>query len=60
MVLGVKDSSANAEDIRNKGSIPRLGRCSVGGAWQLTPVLLTGESMDSGLQSMALQSVRHY
>ena len=34
---------ANAGDMRDGGSIPGLGR-SPGGAWQLSPVSLSGES----------------
>ena len=42
------------------GSIPGLGGSPGGGAWQPTPVFLTGESLwteePGGLQSMGLQS----
>ena len=41
VALVVKNRPANAEDIRELGSIPRLGRCP--GAWQPTPLLLPGE-----------------
>ena len=41
----VKNPPVNAEDIRDVGSIPGLGRFP-GGAWQPTPVFLPGESMD--------------
>ena len=44
VALGVKTSPANAEDVRNKGPRPRLGRSPGAGAWQLTPVFLPGES----------------
>ena len=49
VVLVVKNPPANAEDIRDTGSIPGLGRSPGGGipwrmAWQPTPVFLPGES----------------
>ena len=42
MVLTVKNLPANAENIRDTGSIPGLGGSP--GAWQPTPVFLPGES----------------
>ena len=44
MVLVVKNPSANAGDIREKGLIPGSGRSPLEGAWQPTPVFLPGES----------------
>ena len=44
VVLVVKNLPANAGDIRNVSSIPGSGRSPGGRAWQLTPVLLPGES----------------
>ena len=44
VVLVVKNPPANAGDIRNVSSIPGSGRSPGGRAWQLTPVLLPGES----------------
>ena len=49
MVLTVKNLPANAENIRDTGSIPGLGRSP--GAWQPTPVFLPGES--HGQRSLA-------
>ena len=40
MVLVVRNPPANAGDLIDKGSIPRLGRSS---RWQPTPVFLPGE-----------------
>ena len=42
--LVVKDLLTNAGDMRDAGSVPRLGRR----AWLPTPVFLPGESMDRG------------
>ena len=44
VVLVVKNLPANAEDIRDVGSIPGLGRSPEGGQWHPTPVLLPGKS----------------
>ena len=45
MALVVKNPPANAGDVREVGSVPRLGRSPGGGrAWQPTPVFLPGES----------------
>jgi len=43
-MLVIKNLPANAEDIREEGLIPGLGRSPGGGPWQPTPVLLPGES----------------
>ena len=65
MVLVVKNSSANAGDIRDTGSIPGLGRSPRGRrAWQLIPVFLPGEShgqrsLVGDIGSIWLQRVRH-
>ena len=40
----VKSSAAVVGDVRDEGSIPRLGRSPGGRAWQPTPVFLPGES----------------
>ena len=39
----VKNFPANAGDVRDAGSIPRLGRFPWKRAWQPTPVFLPGE-----------------
>ena len=44
MALAVKNLPANAGDIRDTGLIPESGRSPGGGAWQLTPVFLPGQS----------------
>ena len=44
MVLVVKNSFANAGDIRDASSIPGWGRYPWRRAWQPTPVFLPGES----------------
>ena len=44
VVLLVKNLPANAEDLRDSGSIPRLGRFPWRKAKQSTPVFLHGES----------------
>ena len=44
VVLVVKNPHANAEDIRDEGLIPELGRFPWRRAWQPTPVFLPGES----------------
>ena len=58
MVVG-KNPPANAEDIRDMGSVPGWGRSP----WHPTPVLLPGESPwteePGGLQCIVSQSVRH-
>ena len=43
MALVVKNPLANAGDTGDALSIPRLGRCPGGRAWQPTPVFLPGE-----------------
>jgi len=43
VVLLVNNLTANAGDIRDTGSIPRLGRFPGGGKWQPTPGFLPGE-----------------
>ena len=40
----VKNSLANAGDLRDSGSIPRSGRSPGGGHGNPTPVFLSGES----------------
>ena len=59
----VKNSIANAGDIRDEGSIPGSGRCPGERKWQPIPVFLPGESPwteePGGLQCMGLQRVRH-
>ena len=42
VALVVKNPPVNAGDMRDKGSIPGLGR-SCGRKWQSTPVFLPGE-----------------
>ena len=44
MALVVKNLPANAEGVRDVGSIPGLGRSLGGRAWQPTPMFLPGES----------------
>ena len=44
VALVVKNLPANAGDIRDTGLIPESGRSPGGGAWQLTPVFLPGQS----------------
>ena len=51
VALVVKNPPPTAGDVRNTGSIPRLGRSPGEGAWQPTPVLLPGES--HGQRSLA-------
>ena len=51
VVLVVKNSPANAGDIKDAGSIPSLGRSPEGGHWDPTPVFLPGESL--GQRSLA-------
>ena len=46
-----KEPTASAEDIRDSGSIPGLGRFPWKRAWQPTPVFLPGES--HGQRSLA-------
>ena len=59
----VKNLPANAEDARDVGSIPGLGRSPRGGHGKPTPVFLPGESPwteePSRLQSMGWQRVGH-
>ena len=59
MMVAVKNSPANAEDIRDMGSIPGWGRSP----WQSTPVFFPGEPPWTeelgGLQSIGSQRVRH-
>ena len=50
VVLVVKNTPANAGDIRDEGSVPELGRSPGGG--QPTPVFLPGES--HGQRSLAV------
>ena len=63
VVLVVKTLSANVGDIRDAGSIPRLGRSPGGEYRQTTAVFLPGESHGSselgGLQFQGPQKVRH-
>ena len=62
MVLGVKNPPANAEDVKDMGSIPESGRSPGGGnnnplcflAWKIPWTEEPGE-----LQSMRSQRVRH-
>ena len=51
VVLVVKNSPANAGDIKDAGSIPGLGRSPEGGHWDPTPVFLPGQSL--GQRSLA-------
>ena len=51
VALGVKNPPANGGDLRNMGSISRLGRFPWKIAWQPTPVFLPGES--HGQRSLA-------
>ena len=44
MALAVKNLSASAGDVRDVGSVPRLGRQPWRRVWQPTPVLLPGDS----------------
>ena len=44
VVLVVKNSPANAGDLRDLGSIPGLGRPPWKRSWQSTPIFLPGES----------------
>ena len=43
VVLVEKDLPANAEDTRDVGSIPGLGRSPGGGKWQSTTIFLPGK-----------------
>ena len=43
VALVVKNTPANARDVRDAGSIPRSGSSPGGRAWQPTPVFLPGE-----------------
>ena len=43
VALVVKNSPANAEDLKDAGSIPGWGRSPWRRAWQSTPVFLPGE-----------------
>jgi len=51
VTLVVKNPPGNAEDIRDAGWIPRLGRFPWIRPWQPTPVFLPGES--HGQRSLA-------
>ena len=55
-----KESTCNAGDL---GSVPQLGRSPGGGAWQLTPIFLPGESpwteKPGMLWSTGLQTAGH-
>ena len=51
MVLGIKMSPDNPGDIRDRGSVPELGRFPWRRARQPTPVFLAGES--HGQRSLA-------
>ena len=55
VVLVVKNTPANAGDIRDEGSVPELGRSPGGG--QPTPVFLPGEPY--GQRSLAGYSAEH-
>ena len=44
VALVVKNPPANAEDVKDTGSIPGLGRFPSRRQWQSTPVFLPGES----------------
>ena len=62
VALVVENLPANAEDVRDTGSIPGSGRFPWRRAWQPTPVFLPGEYPGTeeprGLQSVGLQRVR--
>jgi len=61
-LLVVKNSSANAGDIRDAGSIPGLGRSSGGGHGNPLQYYCLESPMERGargLQSLGLQRVRH-
>ena len=51
----IKNSPANAGDIRDAGSIPGLGRSPGGG--QPTPVLLPGESHGQRIRAATVHGV---
>ena len=58
----VKIPPVNAGDVRNAGSIPRLGRCTEVGNGNPIQYSCLENSMDRGaswLQSMGPQTVRH-
>ena len=62
MAPEVKNSSANAEDLRDVGSVPGLGRSPGGGNDNPLQYSCLENSMHRearGLQSMDLQRVRH-
>ena len=44
MVIVINNTPVSAGDTRDMGSIPGLGRSPGGGAWQPTPVFLSGKS----------------
>ena len=46
MALVVKNSPADAGDVRDVGLSPGSGRSPGGGAWQPTPVSCLGNAMD--------------
>ena len=48
LALVVKNLPANGGDVRDVGSIPRLGRSPGGKAWQPGPIFLPGKSLDGG------------
>ena len=48
VVLVVKNLPANGGDVRDVGSIPRLGRSPGGKAWQPGPIFWPGKSLDGG------------
>ena len=61
IALVVKNSPANAGDIRDSGSIPGLGRSLGGGHGNLHQYSCLENSMEEpgGLQSIVLQKVGH-
>ena len=62
VALEVKNPPANAGDVRDAGSIPRLGRSPGGGnsnPLQYSCLKTPWTEEPGGLQSMGLQRVRH-
>ena len=60
MVLVVKKKPANVGDIKDMGSIPRLGRSPIGGHGKLLQYLCLENPMDRGAWwSIGSQRVRH-
>ena len=59
----VKNTSANAGDLGDAGSVPGSEKIPWSKKWQATPVFLPGklhgEEEPGGLQSMGSQRVRH-